>query len=70
MVKAPFLEPIDLGSILAGGFLEGHDLLGLLHPTGEMTSFSTPFYKRYISIDISISGEEFILCEDPYALTP
>jgi hypothetical protein len=25
MVKAPVLEPIDPGSILAGGFLEGHD---------------------------------------------
>jgi len=25
MVKAPVLEHIDQGSILAGGFLEGHD---------------------------------------------
>jgi hypothetical protein len=25
MVRAPVLEPIDLGSILARGFLEGHD---------------------------------------------
>ncbi len=25
MVKAPVLDPIHMGSILAGGFLEGHD---------------------------------------------